>query len=112
MADPEPNEGLELLYRETGWTLRQFAQEVNRLGMERGTPLRYREPSVHQWLKGHLPKENVRSLVLEALARRLRRPVTYNEAGFPAASAGRQPDHPSTVEGLLDLGRQDMDPSR
>ncbi|MGW3556961.1 tetratricopeptide repeat protein [Streptomyces sp. NPDC000963] len=112
MADPEPNEGLELLYRETGWTLRQFAQEVNRLGMERGRPLRYREPSVHQWLKGHLPKENVRSLVLEALARRLRRPVTYNEAGFPAASAGRQPDHPSTVEGLLDLGRQDMDPSR
>ncbi len=43
-----PNRGLERLYRESGWTLRQVAQEVNKLGTERGTPLRYREPSVHQ----------------------------------------------------------------
>ncbi|PVC65232.1 transcriptional regulator [Streptomyces sp. CS081A] len=112
MTDPKPNEGLVRLYRETGWTLRQFAQEINRLGTERGTPLRYREPSAHQWLKGHLPKEAVRPLVLEAFARRLRRPVTHDEAGFPAASTDRRPEHPSTVEGLLDLGRQDMDPSR
>ncbi|MEE1754850.1 tetratricopeptide repeat protein [Streptomyces sp. SP18CS02] len=112
MATPEPNEGLERLYRETGWTLRQFAQEINRLGTERGTPLRYREPSVHQWLKGHNPKEGVRPLILEALSRRLRRPVTASEAGFPPAPGDQQHDHPSTVEGLLDLGRQDMDPSR
>lgn len=112
MANPEPNAGLERLYRETGWTLRRFAQEINRLGTERGTPLRYREPSVHQWLKGHMPKEDVRPLILEALARKLRRPVTNSEAGFPATFADQQPTHPSTVEGLLDLGRQDMDPSR
>ncbi|MEU1015815.1 MULTISPECIES: tetratricopeptide repeat protein [unclassified Streptomyces] len=111
MGNPEPNAGLERLHRESGWTLRQFAQEINRLGTERGTPLRYREPSVHQWLKGHLPKEDVRPLILEALARRLRRPVTHSEAGFPAP-ADRHLTHPSTVEGLLDLGRQDMDPSR
>lgn len=67
MATRQPNVGLERLYRESGWTLRQFAQEVNRIGTERGTPLRYREPSVHQWLKGHLPKEDVRPLILEAL---------------------------------------------
>lgn len=112
MATRQPNVGLERLYRESGWTLRQFAQEVNRTGTERGTPLRYREPSVHQWLKGHLPKEDVRPLILEALARRLRRPVTRSEAGLPPAPEDRQADHPSTVEGLLDLGRQDMDPSR
>ncbi|WP_327373476.1 tetratricopeptide repeat protein [Streptomyces sp. NBC_01216] len=111
MANPEPNAGLERLYRETGWTLRQFAQEINRLGTERGTPLRYREPSVHQWLKGHMPKEDVRPLILEALARRLRRPVAHSEARFPTAPADQRRD-PSTVEGLLDLGRQDMDPSR
>ncbi|MYW77474.1 hypothetical protein F610DRAFT_00768 [Streptomyces sp. LaPpAH-199] len=107
---PQPNSGLERLYHESRWTLRQFAQEINRLGTERGTPLRYREPSVHQWLKGHLPKETVRPLILEALARRLLRPVTHAEAGFPPPEGASS--HPPTVEGLVDLGRQDMDPSR
>ncbi|MEU8693013.1 tetratricopeptide repeat protein [Streptomyces sp. NPDC048665] len=111
MGTPEPNAGLERLYRETGWTLRQFAQETNRIGTERRTPTKYREPSVHQWLKGHMPKEATRSLILEALARKLARPVSHREAGFPPPS-----DHsnarPSTVEGLTDLGREDMDPSR
>ncbi|MFD9472132.1 tetratricopeptide repeat protein [Streptomyces goshikiensis] len=107
-----PNETLARLHRETGWTLRQFAQEVNKLGTERGTPLRYREPSVHQWLNGHRPKESVRPLILEALARKLGRPITHSEAGFPPPPAEESSALPSTVEGLLDLGRQDMDPSR
>ncbi|MFI7099920.1 tetratricopeptide repeat protein [Streptomyces sp. NPDC050161] len=107
---PEPNTGLERLYRETGWTLRQFAQEINRIGTERGTPLRYREPSVHQWLKGHLPKEEARPVITEALSRRLHRPVTLCETGFPPHKESSA--QPSTVEGLLDLGRIDMDPSR
>ncbi|MFE2292745.1 tetratricopeptide repeat protein [Streptomyces sp. NPDC059452] len=108
---PQPNGGLERLYHESRWTLRQFAQEVNRLGTERGTPLKYREPSVHQWLKGHLPKEAVRPLILEALARRLIRPITHADAGFPAPPKESN-SPPTTVEGLVDLGRQDMDPSR
>ncbi|UQI44915.1 tetratricopeptide repeat protein [Streptomyces sp. HU2014] len=112
MAAPEPNAGFDRLYRETGWSLRRFAQEVNRLGTERGTPLRYREPSVHQWLKGHLPKEPVRPLVLEALSRRLGRPVTHLDAGFPPPSDADTGPSAATVEGLLDLGHQDMDPSR
>lgn len=111
MSTPEPNTDLERLFRETGWTLRQFAQGVNRVGTERGTPLNYREPSVHQWLKGHMPKEAVRPLVLEALSRRLHRPVTHAQAGFPTPQ-DQSNAHPSTVEGLIDLGRNDMDPSR
>ncbi|AXG78269.1 tetratricopeptide repeat protein [Streptomyces paludis] len=107
----EANTALERLYRESGWTMRQLAQEVNRIGTERGTPLKYQQPSVSQWLKGHLPKESVRPLILEAFARRLRRPVTHAEAGFPAPpkESNAQPD---TVEGLIDLGRNDVDPSR
>ncbi|MEU0668713.1 tetratricopeptide repeat protein [Streptomyces lavendulocolor] len=112
MGTPEPNTGLERLYREAGWTLRQFAQEVNRIGTERGTPLKYREPSVHQWLKGHMPNEDVRPLILEALARKLCRPVTHSEAGFPPPPAEESRGLPGTVEGLLDLGRQGMNPSR
>ncbi|MEU5431283.1 tetratricopeptide repeat protein [Streptomyces olivoreticuli] len=111
MKTPEPNAGLERLYRETGWTLRQFSQEVNRVGTERGTPLRYREPSVHQWLKGGMPKDTVRPLILEALARKLRRPITRADAGFPSPPEDSS-THPNTVEGLMDLGKQDMDPSR
>ncbi|KRV46711.1 transcriptional regulator [Wenjunlia vitaminophila] len=109
MDMPAPNTALRLLYLESGWTMRQFAQEVNRVGTERGTPLRYREPSVHQWLAGHLPRESARPVVLEALSRRLRRPVTHAEAGFPRSSGAA---HAGTVEGLIDLGSQDMDPSR
>ncbi|WP_329219273.1 tetratricopeptide repeat protein [Streptomyces sp. NBC_01485] len=111
MSTPEPNTDLERLYRETGWTLRRFAQDVNRVGTERGTPLNYREPSAHQWLKGHMPKEAVRPLILEALSRRLHRPVTHAQAGFPTPQD--QPNaHPGTAEGLVDLGSDDMDPSR
>ncbi|MCC3769338.1 hypothetical protein [Streptomyces sp. UNOC14_S4] len=106
------NVNLERLYRETGWSLRQFAQEVNRLGTERGTPLKYREPSVHQWLNGHMPKEPVRPLVLEALSRRLGRPVTPAQAGFPAPAPDGTGAGPSTVDNVLDLSSQDMDPSR
>jgi hypothetical protein len=110
MGDRQPNEGLRRLHAATGWTLRQFAQEVNKIATERGKPTRYQSPSAHQWLDGHLPKEEVRPLILEALARRLKRPVTHSEAGFPVpAYEGKDV---STVEGLLDLGRQDMDPSR
>ncbi|WP_415952042.1 tetratricopeptide repeat protein [Streptomyces sp. KLOTTS4A1] len=111
MVAPPLNSGLQQLYRESGWTLRQFAQEVNRIGTERGTPVKYREPSVHQWLKGHMPRAEVRPLIVEALTRRLRRPVTHNEAGFPAPSDQAR-SQPRTVEGVVDLGRLDMDPSR
>ncbi|MFE2292846.1 hypothetical protein [Streptomyces sp. NPDC059452] len=90
--------------------MRQFAQAVNRVGTEHGTPLKYQRASVHQWLSGHLPRESTRPLILEALARRLNRPVTYEEAGFPQAPGSH--DQPNTVDDLIDLGRQDMDPSR
>ncbi|WP_275561011.1 tetratricopeptide repeat protein [Streptomyces sp. 5-6(2022)] len=111
MSEREPNEGLERLFRETGWTLRQLVQEVNRIGTERGTPQKYREPSAHQWLKGHMPKEAARPLILEAFARKLGRPITHAEAGFPLP-ANESNARLSTVEALIDLGRQDMDPSR
>ncbi|MEV6008591.1 tetratricopeptide repeat protein [Streptomyces sp. NPDC051976] len=110
MGDRQPNESLRRLYAATGWTLRQFAQEVNKVATERGKPTRYQGPSAHQWLDGHLPKEEVRPLILEALARRLQRPVTHAEAGFPTPAYDKH--DVNTVEGLLDLGRQDMDPSR
>ncbi|MFH8367610.1 transcriptional regulator [Streptomyces sp. NPDC018031] len=61
-----------------------------------------------------MPKEPVPALIVEALARRLGRPVTMAEAGFPHPPSESN-SHPgtSTVEDLVDLGRQDVvDPSR
>ncbi|MET8828728.1 tetratricopeptide repeat protein [Streptomyces sp. NPDC004610] len=111
MRTRQPNTALERLLRESGWTMRQLAQAVNRIGTEYGTPLKYQQPSVHQWLSGHLPKEAVRPLILEAFARRLGRPITHSEAGFPAPPEESN-THPTTVEGLINLGTEDMDPSR
>ncbi|MEE1746774.1 tetratricopeptide repeat protein [Streptomyces sp. JV184] len=112
MGTKKPNSGLERLFRETGWTLRQCAQAINRVGTERGTPRQYRAPSVHQWLSGGVPREDARPPILEALARRLRRPVTYAEAGFPVPEAGSEAAPPGAVDAIIDLGRLDMDPSR
>ncbi|MFI7089423.1 tetratricopeptide repeat protein [Streptomyces anulatus] len=114
MGTGEPNTSLARLFRETGWTLRQCAQAVNRIGTERGTPQQYRAPSVHQWLSGGVPRENARFLILEAFARKLGRPITASEAGFPAPDPerGAEPRPVGTVDGIIDLGTLDMDPSR
>ncbi|AWL38295.1 MULTISPECIES: transcriptional regulator [unclassified Streptomyces] len=112
MGTREPNTGLERLFRETGWTLRQCAQAINRVGTERGTPKQYCAPSVHQWLSGSVPRDDARPLILEALARKLGRPVTYAETGFPAPESVTGAASSSTVDGIIDLGRLDMTPSR
>lgn len=111
MAKRGPNMALQRLLTESGWTYSQFARRVNGIGTEFGTPLRYDESAVSHWLTGTLPRKAVRRCVLEAFARRLGRPVTHAEAGFPAPD-DQSPSPASTVEGVIELGRQDMDPSR
>lgn len=113
MAEREPNEGLGRLLDEADWTLGQLATAINRAGDEAGLSVRADKTNVSHWLRGTMPREKVRPLILEALSRRLGRQVTHAEAGLPAPKAKtKTEDHPSTVEGLVHLGRQDMDPSR
>jgi tetratricopeptide (TPR) repeat protein len=111
MAKREPNVALGRLLAESRWTHRQFARAVNRVGTETGTPLRYDESAVSHWLSGTVPRSAVRTCILEALSRRLDRPVTHAEAGLPVPH-GHSAAAVDTVEGLIDLGRHDMDPSR
>ncbi|HEY8985867.1 MAG TPA: tetratricopeptide repeat protein [Streptomyces sp.] len=110
MAERQPNEGLSRLLAEADWTLGQLATAVNRAGEEAGVGVRCDKSNVSHWLSGTKPMEKVRPLLQEALSRRLGRHVTYAELGFPA------PKNASTslsgIEGLVDLGRADMDPSR
>lgn len=117
MPNREPNEGLARLLDEAGWKYRQLASAVNRVGSERGLLLHYSEPSVKHWLDGTKPRAQVRPVIVEALARRIGRPITYEEAGLGAApiAAGSEvaPEHAlNTIEGLVHTGRADMDPSR
>ncbi|WP_030021904.1 hypothetical protein [Streptomyces monomycini] len=107
-----PNTSLALLIRQAAWTEQQFANAVNRAGAEAGLTLRYEQSAVAHWLSGTTPRPQARPVVLEALARRLGRPVTHAEAGFPTRPGGTAPGGSSTVEELLDLSRDDMDPSR
>ncbi|WP_340561364.1 tetratricopeptide repeat protein [Streptomyces sp. GSL17-111] len=104
-----PNEGLRRVLGEADWSQTQLAQAVNRLGRECGMQLRYDNSAVSHWLDGTMPREPVRPLVREALARRCRRPVTFAEIGFAVDTSA---SHASTVENLVDLERLDMDPSR
>ncbi|MET9051510.1 tetratricopeptide repeat protein [Streptomyces bacillaris] len=112
MAKRERNGALGRLLTESRWTYRQFARAVNRVGTEMGTPLRYDESAVSHWLGGTVPRGAVRVCLLEALSRRLGRPVTHAEAGLPVPRDRSSTRAADTVEGLIDLGRQDMDPSR
>lgn len=112
-----PNENMARLLDEGDYLHRQFAQAVNRIGAERGLKLTYDESSVAHWLKGAVPKKEARPAVVEALSRRLGRPITFEEAGLGAtpflAGMDVAPEHAlNTIEGLVDTGRADMDPSR
>jgi hypothetical protein len=110
MVERGPNEGLSRLLREADWTFGQLATAINRAGSEAGISVRCDKSNVSKWLAGTTPMEKVRPLIVEALSRRLGRQVTYAEAGLPAPKGA--PVVPGTVEGLVDLGRADMDPSR
>ncbi|MEU0689401.1 tetratricopeptide repeat protein [Streptomyces uncialis] len=101
---------MERLHREAGWTQRQFTQFVNRIGSEHGMSLNYKEPSVTQWLQGQMPRRAVRPVILEALSRRLHRPISYIEAGFPAPADSAT--DAGIIQELIELGRLDMDPVR
>ncbi|PGH50017.1 hypothetical protein [Streptomyces sp. Ru87] len=106
------NHGLETLLDQAGWSRTQFARAVNRTGAEAGLSLHYDQSAVSHWLAGTMPKPQVRPIVVEVLSRRLRRPVTHHEAGFPTAPTPAGSDRGDNVEQLLDMGRADMDPSR
>ncbi|WP_055524719.1 hypothetical protein [Streptomyces graminilatus] len=117
MPNREPNEGLARLIDEARWTYRQLALSVNRVGAERGLLLSYDESAVAHWLNGAMPRKPVRPAIVEALARRIGRPITHEEAGLGASpivcGLGVAPEHALiSIEGLVDTGRADMDPSR
>ncbi|MFJ6385258.1 tetratricopeptide repeat protein [Kitasatospora sp. NPDC092039] len=96
---------------EAAWGNGELARAVNRTGTETGQRLKYDASAVSHWLGGTSPSAKALPVVLETLARRLKRPITAFEAGFREmpTPADQSTD---TVSGLVDLGSLDMDPSR
>ncbi|MEU6330444.1 hypothetical protein ABZ851_24670 [Streptomyces sp. NPDC047049] len=96
--------------REGGIGNAQLARAVNRAAAERGVTLHYDKTAVSHWLKGSVPKKEARGAVAEALSRLLKRPVAWDEAGLGDSTGPGEPL--GVVDGVMDLGRADMDPSR
>ncbi|MHA6762406.1 hypothetical protein [Streptacidiphilus sp. PAMC 29251] len=105
-----PNTGLARLMSEAGWGNGQLARAVNRAGLESGLDLNYDESAVSHWLTGTMPRRPAQPVIVEALSRKLGRPVTPYEAGF-GSRADAMPET-DAVAGVMDLGQADMDPSR
>ncbi|MGW4252846.1 hypothetical protein [Streptomyces californicus] len=106
------NQELCALLEQTGYSEIKFAHAVNRVGAEAGLVLAYKQPSVSQWKQGAQPKQQVRAVILAVLERRLGRPVTYAEAGLNPPAGDRSESRRDTVESLINLGKDDMNPSR
>jgi tetratricopeptide (TPR) repeat protein len=94
-AQHAPNDLLRAALIEAGWTLQDLASAVNAASAEAGAALRYDRRAVSHWLIGMRPRQPVRELIIEALARRLDRPVTAADVGFgpPAPGPDRGPVH-------------------
>ncbi|MFI9332929.1 hypothetical protein ACIGZJ_36015 [Kitasatospora sp. NPDC052868] len=101
-----PNTALAALMREADWGNDQLARAVCRTGAEAGLDLTYDKTSISKWLSGSRPRAEVVTVVCEAFARRLGRPVTSEETGL---GTGTEAD---SVADLVALGRADMDPTR
>lgn len=107
-----PNRGLVALLHEAKWSRARLASAVNRAGAEAGLSLNYHQSAVSHWTTGTVPRVQVRPIIVEVLSRRLKRPVTHEEAGFPGPLGYPAAGCGGMVEQLMDGGRADMDPSR
>ncbi|MFJ4672428.1 hypothetical protein [Kitasatospora purpeofusca] len=103
IASRPENALLRALLREAKWSGDGLASAVNALGAESGLGLRYRRPSVAQWLDGSMPRAEVRVLLAEAFSRRLGREVTPSDLGM--ATAGEPGTPGGDLEGMLPVPR-------
>ncbi|MFF5212450.1 hypothetical protein [Streptosporangium sp. NPDC000396] len=83
----EPNQSLQRLIAEAGFTYKGLSRRLNDLGATRGlSGLKYDHSSVLRWIGGQRPKDPVPGLLAEIFALRLGRTVSSEELGLPAVS--------------------------
>jgi hypothetical protein len=112
-ADRTPNARLRELLVEADWTLSALARAVNAQAVREGRFLSYDRTSVAHWLSGTVPRKPTPLYVAAALTRRIGRPVTPGDAGFPAPPpepGEDEQDDPLTL--LATLGTADEETLR
>ncbi|MFD6340231.1 hypothetical protein [Streptomyces sp. NPDC060131] len=114
MSSQQPNARLARLLEEAGWNATQLAHAVSAVAFEHGHDLTVYRSTATRWLTGAHPRPPASAYILEALARRLGRPLAAADAGLTRAPA-RIPDwswEENPVHHLAKLTHSQLDPSR
>ncbi|MFD0441275.1 Tat pathway signal protein [Streptomyces chartreusis] len=111
------NEQLAAVIAETGWSQPKVAAAVVRVAAEVGADelLTTSRSHIAMWISGTRPSGRAPRILCETLSRRLQRPVTLAEIGFPASPSDPDPASEwrvDTLTALVDLGRSDVDLER
>lgn len=109
-----PNAHLRLLLKESGWNGTQLAAAVRTVAAEHHHNLACDRSTVSRWLSGTQPRPPAPAFLTEALARRLGRPVTAQEAGLtrapdPVVDLSWEAD---PLRKLAALSHADLNPTR
>ncbi|MFC7308087.1 tol-pal system YbgF family protein [Streptomyces monticola] len=108
------NTCLRQLLHEAGWSSSQLAAQIRLVARDSGYSMTCDRSTVARWLSGTRPRPPAPQLLLEALSRRLGRPVSAADAGLtraPATAVARTWEmHP--VRRLSLLTRAEVDPSQ
>ncbi|WP_327358064.1 tetratricopeptide repeat protein [Streptomyces sp. NBC_01304] len=118
MVTQRSNKALRELVNEAGMGEAQLAAAVRVVAAEHGQPLACGQSTVSRWLSGTRPRPPAPVFLLEALSRRLGRPVTGAEAGLsesdiPVSSPGLDLSWDAdAVRTLATLAQADLDPAR
>ncbi|WP_327358073.1 hypothetical protein [Streptomyces sp. NBC_01304] len=116
-----PNSALRRLMGEAALSEVQLAAAVRRVAAEHGQQLVCGQSSISRWLSGTRPRPPAPAYLLEALSRRLGRPVTPAEAGLSGVPEGDIPFLATELERSWDadavrtlsaLVRAEFDPAR
>ncbi|MGW8375458.1 hypothetical protein [Streptomyces sp. ODS28] len=107
------NTRLQALLQEAEWNGAQLAAVLRTLAAEHGQSLACDRSMVSRWLAGTTPRPPAPALLLQALSRRLQRPVSAAEAGLSGApsTALDLPWETDPLHRLTALTRAELDPS-
>ncbi|MGK5630340.1 hypothetical protein ACSNOD_18030, partial [Streptomyces sp. URMC 123] len=87
----DPNTSLCRLLEDCGWSGAQLADAIRTVAAEQSAGFGCDRSTVARWLAGTQPRPPAGTFLLEALSRRLDRPVTAEEAGLTRAPAQMPP---------------------
>ncbi|GLF97916.1 helix-turn-helix transcriptional regulator [Streptomyces yaizuensis] len=109
-----PNLRLRLLLETAGWSAAQLARAIGQVAAEHGSTLACDRSSVSRWLAGARPRPPAPEFLLEALSRRLDRPVTAGQAGLTRAPERMPPVswEAAPLRALTLLTGAELDPAR